>query len=141
VRIGTAGARHPKLVSCIRRRRLKLGSWCRGPTHWTVNDALTALPRATARGHTVVVVSRRNGRLKRSLLVAAALVLASIAPGASSGVACGRSACAHRRVLQAFNARDNDALKKTLHYPTFASTRLAVNIWKDASRRPRTSTA
>ena len=36
--------------------------------------------------------------------------------------------------FKAFNARDNDALKKTLHYPHVRINEAGgVNIWKDAS--------
>jgi hypothetical protein len=74
-------------------------------------------------------------RLKRSLLVAAALVLASIAPQAQAPAS--RAAEARAPIdafFKAFNARDNDALKKTLHYPHVRINEAGgVNIWRDAS--------
>jgi hypothetical protein len=42
--------------------------------------------------------------------------------------------------FKAFNARDNDALKKTLHYPHVRINEAGhVNVWRTAPKPARTS--
>lgn len=65
-------------------------------------------------------------------LIGVLLALASIAHGQASPDADARAPIA--AFFAAFNARDNEALKRTLHYPHVRINEAGgVNIWRDAS--------
>jgi hypothetical protein len=76
-----------------------------------------------------------NVMKKRSVLVVVMLVLTCVAPAGQERSA--REIAARAPIdafFTAFNARDNDALKKTLHYPHVRINEAGgVNVWKDAS--------
>jgi hypothetical protein len=69
----------------------------------------------------------------------ARLAVIALVVAASSPAAAQRSREADARApieafFKAFNARDNDALKKTLHYPHVRINEAGnVNVWRDAS--------
>ena len=67
-------------------------------------------------------------------LTGVALVMAAASP---AGAQRSREADARAPIeafFKAFNARDNDALKKTLHYPHVRINETGnVNVWRDAS--------
>jgi hypothetical protein len=73
--------------------------------------------------------------MQRTLVLAGAVLLLGAPLGGRQGG--GREAAARSPIdafFKAFNARDNDALKKTLHYPHVRVNEAGgVNIWRDAS--------
>ena len=73
----------------------------------------------------------------------ARLAVVGLVVAASSQAGAQRSREADARApidafFKAFNARDNEALKKTLHYPHVRINEAGgVNVWRDASERSR----
>ncbi len=73
--------------------------------------------------------------MPRFVVVVALLVLTSMVPAAQAPTA--REVAARAPIeafFKAFNARDNEALKTTLHYPHVRINEAGgVNVWQDAS--------
>jgi hypothetical protein len=62
------------------------------------------------------------------------LIVASPAPSAQQNSREAEARAPIEAFFKAFNARDNEALKKTLHYPHVRINEAGgVNVWKDAS--------
>jgi hypothetical protein len=81
---------------------------------------------------------RRHENTKKNSFLALLIVPACVLQAASSTTAqVSREVEARAPIeafFKAFNARDNEALKKTLHYPHVRINEAgAVNVWRDAS--------
>ena len=82
---------------------------------------------------------RRHEDTKKNRFLALLITTACVLKAASSATAQQSSAEKEARApieafFKAFNARDNEALKKTLHYPHVRINEAGgVNVWRDAS--------
>ena len=82
---------------------------------------------------------RKHENTKKNRFLSLLIVAAWVLQGASSATAPQLSPEKEARApieafFKAFNARDNEALKKTLHYPHVRINEAGgVNVWRDAS--------